>query len=57
MQEKNWPNFSKNLISKVGRILSSGKINYIDGPKNLKKNFQNLLEIDIRLLFVMGQLH
>ena len=31
MQEKNWPNFSKNLISKVGKVLSSGKINYTNG--------------------------
>lgn len=36
MREKNWPNFSKNLISNVGRILSSGKINYTDGPYGIK---------------------
>ena len=36
MQEKNWPNFSKNLISNVGRILGSGKINYTDGPYGIK---------------------
>ena len=36
MREKNWPNFSKNLISNVGRILSSGKINYTDGPNGIK---------------------
>ena len=36
MGEKNWPNFSKNLISNVGRILSSGKINYTDGPNGIK---------------------
>ena len=36
MREKNWPNFSKNLISKVGRILGSGKINYTDGPYGIK---------------------
>ena len=36
MQEKNWPNFSKNLISKVGKILGSGKINYTDGPYGIK---------------------
>ena len=36
MQEKNWPNFSKNLISNIGRILGSGKINYTDGPYGIK---------------------
>ena len=32
MREKNWPNFNRNLISKVGSILNSGKINYTNGP-------------------------
>ena len=32
MREKNWPNFNRNLISKVGDILNSGKINYTNGP-------------------------
>jgi dTDP-4-amino-4,6-dideoxygalactose transaminase len=36
MREKNWPNFSKNLISKVSSILGSGKINYTDGPYGIK---------------------
>ncbi len=36
MQEKNWPNFSKKLISEIGRILSSGKINYTNGPYGVK---------------------
>ena len=36
MKEKNWPNFSKNLISKVGQILNSGKINYTNGKYGLK---------------------
>ena len=36
MQEKNWPNFDKTLISKVSSIISSGKINYTDGPLGLK---------------------
>jgi len=31
MQNKDWPNFSKNLISKVGSIINSGKINYTNG--------------------------
>ena len=39
MREKNWPNFNKNLISKVGSILSSGKINYTNGP--FGKKFEN----------------
>ena len=36
MQEKNWPNFSKDLISNVGRIIGSGKINYTEGPYGIK---------------------
>ena len=32
MQEKDWPNFSKSLIYKVNKIISSGKINYTTGP-------------------------
>ena len=36
MREKNWPNFNKNLISKVSSIISSGKINYTDGSYGLK---------------------
>ena len=36
MQEKNWPNFSKDLISNVGRIIGSGKINYTDGSYGIK---------------------
>ena len=32
MQKKDWPNFSKNLISKVGNIIETGKINYVFGP-------------------------
>ncbi|MDC3042696.1 DegT/DnrJ/EryC1/StrS aminotransferase family protein [Candidatus Pelagibacter sp.] len=36
MQEKSWPNFSKNLISRVGRVLNSGKINYTNGPYGVK---------------------
>ena len=36
MQEKNWPNFSKDLISNVGRIIKSGKINYTSGPLGIK---------------------
>ena len=35
MREKNWPNFDKNLISKVSSIISSGKINYTDGSFGL----------------------
>ena len=36
MQKKDWPNFSKNLISKVSRVLGSGKINYTDGAYGIK---------------------
>ena len=36
MPEKNWPNFSKKLISKVGKILSSVKINYTNGIYGLE---------------------
>ena len=36
MREKNWPNFSKNLISKVSSIIDSGKINYTDGTYGVK---------------------
>ena len=45
MQEKNWPNFSKKLISKVGNILSSGKINYTNGPygKKFEKEFSKFV--------------
>tara|TARA_B100000579_G_C22732854_1_gene805143 strand:- start:17 stop:1183 length:1167 start_codon:yes stop_codon:yes gene_type:complete len=31
MQEKNWPNFSKNLIYKVSEVINSGRINYTNG--------------------------
>ena len=45
MQRKDWPNFSKNLISKVNKIISSGKINYTTGPygKKIKKNFSRFI--------------
>ncbi len=36
MREKNWPNFSKNLISKIGSALNSGKINYTNGLFGIK---------------------
>ncbi len=39
MQEKVWPNFSKNLISKVSSIIDSGEINYTTGPYG--KKFEN----------------
>jgi dTDP-4-amino-4,6-dideoxygalactose transaminase len=39
MQEKSWPNFSKKLISQVGNIIDSGKINYTTGPYGQK--FEN----------------
>ncbi len=39
MQEKSWPNFSKKLISQVGNVIKSGKINYTTGPYGQK--FEN----------------
>ena len=45
MQEKKWPNFSKKLIFNVGSILSSGKINYTNGPygKKFEKEFSKFI--------------
>ena len=45
MQEKNWPNFSKDLISKVGKVLRSGKINYTNSPygKKFEKEFSKFV--------------
>ena len=45
MLEKNWPNFSKDLVSKVGKILSSGKINYTNGQygKKFEKEFSKFV--------------
>ncbi len=31
MNRKDWPNFNRNLVSKVGKIIKSGKINYTVG--------------------------
>ena len=41
MQRKEWPNFNKNLISKVSKIINSGKINYTTGlyGKKFEKSF------------------
>ena len=39
MKERDWPNFSKNLINKVGKLLDSGKINYTTG--SIGKKFEN----------------
>tara|TARA_B110000459_G_C16197252_1_gene310590 strand:+ start:108 stop:563 length:456 start_codon:yes stop_codon:yes gene_type:complete len=43
MQKKNWPNFSKKLISKINTIINSGEINYTTGPygKKFEKQFSN----------------
>jgi len=45
MLEKNWPNFSKDLVSRVGKILSSGKINYTNGQygKKFEKEFSKFV--------------
>ncbi len=43
MQEKVWPNFSRNLISKVNSVINSGKINYTTGKygKKFENEFSN----------------
>ena len=46
MQKKNWPNFSENLILKVGKVIRSGKINYTTGPYG--KIFENKFSRFIR---------
>ena len=45
MLEKNCPNFNKNLISKVSKVLRSGKINYTNGNfgKEFEKKFSNFV--------------
>jgi len=45
MQEKNWPNFSKKLISQAGNIIESGKINYLTGPfgQKFEKQFSKYI--------------
>ncbi len=40
MQKKTWPNFSKNLISKVSKVIKSGKINYTTGPYGKKFEYE-----------------
>ena len=48
-ENKDWPNFNNNLITKVVNVIKSGKINYtsVYMVKNLKRNFQILLETNI----------
>ena len=43
--QKNWPNFSKNIILKVNKVIKSGKINYSTGPfgKLFEKNFSKFV--------------
>lgn len=45
MQKKNWPNFSDDLISKVVKVIKSGKINYTSGlyGKKFEKNFSKFI--------------
>ena len=45
MPQKDWPNFSRQLISNVGKILNSGKINYTTGShgKKFEKEFSNFV--------------
>ena len=40
MHKKTWPNFSKNLISKVSKVIKSGKINYTTGPYGKKFEYE-----------------
>jgi dTDP-4-amino-4,6-dideoxygalactose transaminase len=40
MQKKIWPNFSKNLISKVSNVIKSGKINYTTGKYGKKFEYE-----------------
>ncbi|MDC3188097.1 DegT/DnrJ/EryC1/StrS aminotransferase family protein, partial [Candidatus Pelagibacter sp.] len=46
MQKKNWPNFNKNLIYKVSKVIQSGKINYTSGSlgKKFEKNFSKFVK-------------
>tara|TARA_Y100000389_G_scaffold168042_1_gene173524 strand:+ start:26668 stop:27834 length:1167 start_codon:yes stop_codon:yes gene_type:complete len=45
MKKKNWPNFSQDLITKLGRVISSGKINYTTGPygERFEKKFSKFI--------------
>ncbi len=45
MQKKDWPNFSKNLILKINKILRSGNINYTTGPygNRFEKKFSKFI--------------
>jgi dTDP-4-amino-4,6-dideoxygalactose transaminase len=45
MEVKNWPNYNKELISKVGKILNSGNVNYTTGPygKKFEEKFSKFI--------------
>ena len=45
MEEIAWPNFSKNLISGVKKIINSGNINYTTGPygRKFEKKFSEFV--------------
>ena len=45
MKKKNWPNFSQDLITKLGAVISSGKINYTTGPygERFEKKFSKFI--------------
>ena len=45
MRRKDWPNFNKNLISKINQIIRSGKINYTTGSfgKTFEKDFSKFI--------------
>ena len=45
MKKKEWPNYSNNLISKVIKVIKSGKINYTSGiyGKEFEKKFSQFI--------------
>ena len=45
MVKKDWPNFNKGLISKVNKVIYSGKINYTTGTfgKKFEKSFSTFV--------------
>ena len=59
MQKKTWPNFSKTLISKVIKVIKSGKINYTTGPygKKFEHEFSKYVGNKYSIAISMVQLH
>ena len=46
MHNKDWPNFSESLISKVGNVINTGKLNYTTGKygEKFEKEFSKFIE-------------